>query len=343
MYVEIHNYSCISGCSRLCLFSELLECPASDSTRTPSYHFRISGVIRLVLYTPFSPFHLARIVDSLSKMGFPPDDILGLIYLHVTYEEHIRSIPIDKLHLLRQSRDYVTQNLFRYPVEWIPTLLQDKKVDPSYNDNWAIRWASEVGHTDIVALLLKDERVDPSGDKNEPILLASQFGHTNVVALLLKDKRVDPSPLDNYALRFASENGHADVVTLLLKDERVDPSADDNYAIGMASENGHIDILALLLTDERVDPSGDDNYAIRLASENGHIDVVALLLKDKRVDPSARDDYAIRYASQSGHTDVVALLQLTHSLPAAAHVSASSSAQSLPSNITHLPFQNRPQ
>jgi hypothetical protein len=54
-------------------------------------------------------------------------------------------------------------------------------VDPSAEDNAAIRVASEEGHTEIVRLLLQDPRVDPSADA---IKIASANGYEDIVQLL---------------------------------------------------------------------------------------------------------------------------------------------------------------
>ena len=97
-----------------------------------------------------------------------------------------------------------------------------------------------------------DEGVDPSAQDNRAIRWASYNGHIEVVKLLLTDKRVDPSAQDNFAIRWASGNGHTGVVRLLLTDKRVYPSAGDNLAIKWASENGHTEVVKLLLTDKRV-------------------------------------------------------------------------------------------
>ena len=66
-------------------------------------------------------------------------------------------------------------------------------------------------------MLLEDGRVDPSADDNYAIKGASQNGHVEVVKLLLEDGRADPSANDNYAIRKASKNGHAEVEELLFK------------------------------------------------------------------------------------------------------------------------------
>ena len=109
------------------------------------------------------------------------------------------------------------------------------------------------GNLEFVNLLLKDERVDPSADNNYAIKEASYWGYVEIVKLLLKDKRVDPSAEDNYAIRVASKEGHAEVVKLLLQDKRVNPSADYNDAIREAAIYGLAEVVILLLSDERVD------------------------------------------------------------------------------------------
>ena len=61
------------------------------------------------------------------------------------------------------------------------------RVDPSAEENWAIRCASENGYEAVVKLLLADRDasgrlcVDPSVDNNYPIRMASRNGHVAVV------------------------------------------------------------------------------------------------------------------------------------------------------------------
>jgi len=80
--------------------------------------------------------------------------------------------------------------------------------------------------------------VNPSANHNYAISYASENGHTEVVKVLLADPRVDPSAHDNYAIRVASANGHTDVVkvqTLPFGIAKPDPSALTNFAIRLAS------------------------------------------------------------------------------------------------------------
>jgi len=73
-------------------------------------------------------------------------------------------------------------------------LLSDSRVDPSDNNNEAIKYASENGHSEVVELLLSNSRVDPSDVNNEAIRLTSGNGYLKVVKLLLSDSRT----LSNY-------------------------------------------------------------------------------------------------------------------------------------------------
>jgi surface antigen len=116
-----------------------------------------------------------------------------------------------------------------------------------------VRWAAENGHLAVVERLLQDRRVDPSAGDNYAVRLAAQNGHLAVVQRLLQDERVDPSACNNYAVRLAAMNGHLVVVDRLLQDERVDPSAGDNHAVEWAARYGHLAVVDRLLEDDRVD------------------------------------------------------------------------------------------
>jgi hypothetical protein len=116
-----------------------------------------------------------------------------------------------------------------------------------------VRLAAANGHLAVVERLLQDEGVDPSANDNHALRQAVQNGHLAVIERLLQDKLVDPSARDNDAIQHAANNGHVAVIDRLLQDERVDPSANDNYAVGWAALRGHFAIVERLLEDDRVD------------------------------------------------------------------------------------------
>jgi surface antigen len=188
----------------------------------------------------------------------------------------------------------------------VQRLLQDKRVDPSAKDNWASFRAAANGHVYVVNCLLRDLRVDPS----RALIGYACGGHVDQVEWLLLNDRVDASAEDNDAIRLAAEHGHVAVIDALLRDKRIDPSAGFDYAIRWAAANGHATVVERLLQDARVSPAACDNCSIRWAAANGHCAVVELLLQDKRVDPSANKNYAIRRAARDGHIAVVERLLL---------------------------------
>ena len=83
---------------------------------------------------------------------------------------------------------------------------------PTYED---LIWSIYNDKTECLKLLVHDPRVDPSANNNDAIRCASRNGHKECVRLLLQDSRVDPSARDNDAIRRASKNGNTECVRLL--------------------------------------------------------------------------------------------------------------------------------
>ena len=113
-------------------------------------------------------------------------------------------------------------------------------------------WSARYGHDRVVALLLQDGRVNPSFNDNRAVRKVAKYGCCPVLYLLLQHSLVDPSALNNEAIRCAAERGHVDAVRCLLAHSRVDASASDNLALRKATLGGHESIMLLLLANERV-------------------------------------------------------------------------------------------
>jgi len=77
-----------------------------------------------------------------------------------------------------------------------------------------MEWACKHGHIAVVRKLIDQENADVGARGNYALRYASENGHLEVVRLLL-DKGADVSADDNYALRWASRYGHLEVVRLL--------------------------------------------------------------------------------------------------------------------------------
>jgi len=190
-------------------------------------------------------------------------------------------------------------------VMWALTI---RGVDATAADDWALRWAADSGHAEVVRSLLAREEVNPAARNNAPLHLAARNGHTEIVALLLAREEVNPAARNNAPLHLAARNGHTEIVALLLAREEVNPAAAYNCALCQAAHNGHIEIVELLLARKEVDPAADDNYALRWAAFRGHLEVVRRLLARKEVDPAADDDFALRWAAELDHLEIVKLL-----------------------------------
>ena len=104
---------------------------------------------------------------------------------------------------------------------WLLQECIDAGYDPSSINNWAIKFASEYGYTEIVKLFLSDRRVDPSCENNYPCTIACHNGYIEIVKLLIQDNRVDPSAYENRAIQSASNTEHDEIVKELLSDKRV--------------------------------------------------------------------------------------------------------------------------
>ncbi|KAI8901165.1 ankyrin repeat-containing domain protein [Globomyces pollinis-pini] len=187
-------------------------------------------------------------------------------------------------------------------------MVQNRNVNPSISQNFAIKLSAQIGNFKVLKTLLKDSRVNAGDDDNFAIQAASANGHTSIVELLLQDINVDPSSVNNKAIRHAAENGHVDVVKILISDPRTNPNALNQYAIRLAAANGHTDVVKFLLNDSRVDPSVLNNEAIRKAAENGHLKIVELLLADARTNPSTGTIDALQTALSQNRVDVVYLI-----------------------------------
>jgi ankyrin repeat protein len=192
--------------------------------------------------------------------------------------------------------------------QMVYVFLQDGRIDPSFNQDFAIRVSSQLGFLSIVEMLLNDSRVNPGCKENEAIGNSCSNGFLEITKLLLKHPKVDPSDRKNFALRFASQNGHAEIVKILLQDDRVDPRFYGSHALRVACELGHLEIATRLLRDPRSNPAQRRNYCFRMACRNGHVQIVGLLLQDKRVDPTAYNYQGVKEAIKRNHVDIITLL-----------------------------------
>jgi hypothetical protein len=73
---------------------------------------------------------------------------------------------------------------------WLVEDCIDKGIDPTFSDNWPIRFAAHENNVELLKLLIKDKRTDPSDLGNIAIQWAFFNVSVDTIKFLLKDKRV---------------------------------------------------------------------------------------------------------------------------------------------------------
>lgn len=94
-------------------------------------------------------------------------------------------------------------------------LLSEKKVDIASGDNFAVRWAANGGHNEMLKLLFRHGGVDVNAKDGEALIRAAERGH-HAAAVLLLDHGADVSRQDYKALRLAAGKNDAAMIAHLL-------------------------------------------------------------------------------------------------------------------------------
>eukprot|EP01118_Nematostelium_gracile_P010026 TRINITY_DN3410_c0_g1_i1.p1 TRINITY_DN3410_c0_g1~~TRINITY_DN3410_c0_g1_i1.p1 ORF type:complete len:230 (-),score=54.45 TRINITY_DN3410_c0_g1_i1:32-721(-) len=175
----------------------------------------------------------------------------------------------------------------------------DRLFDPNACD--ALRKMMKLEKTFVLLKLLDDKRIDPSASNNYAIVWAVRNRNLEFMKKLLQDKRVDPTARNNMAIQEACKYGFADVVDRLLQDDRVDPNADT--AVHLQKKNVED------LPREMSQLAMFQNNCLEVACQRGHLDVVDRLLNDKRIDPSSSRCRSLYIARDRGYSQIVERLQ----------------------------------
>jgi hypothetical protein len=144
-------------------------------------------------------------------------------------------------------------------------------------------WISVIKSNDLEAIRISLTFTDPRIADNFAICWAAEFGHLDLLNLLLNDPRVDPSVENNYAFIDAVDNGHVAIVDRLLKDPRIDPSVDDHIGFCIAVQLGYYELVKLLLASPRIVLNAQTiEFAKRISKEKGYSAICSLFKKDTR-------------------------------------------------------------
>jgi ankyrin repeat protein len=185
----------------------------------------------------------------------------------------------------------------------LEVLLRDSRLDPSR----VLLTAISFHCVKNVQLLLNDKRIDPSLDDQAALVTACENGNLEIVHLLLKDPRVDPSDSKSKCLHYACLSDQLEVVKVLLKDKRVQPCYKNVHAA--IKRNDNFDLTVLLLQDSRL-VIAQKNYLslFNLACSCGNLKIVQFFLKDPRISQHLHQEKFLRNAVISGCSSVALLL-----------------------------------
>ena len=131
---------------------------------------------------------------------------------------------------------------------------------------------------------------------------ASEHGNTDLVKLLLQ-AGADVHAYADGALRNATLYIRPETVRVLLQ-AGADVHVDNDKALHVASSNGYIECVRLLL-QAGADVHALDDRALCVAAYFGHTECVRLLLQAG----AARNDRALRLSSERGHSECTRLLK----------------------------------
>ena len=92
-------------------------------------------------------------------------------------------------------------------LELLNILLEDLRVSFNYDHKCrTFPLVCHHGYIEIIKRLLQDPRIDPSLDDNEAIKYAYEADKQDIVDLLLKDPRVNPNEVESYEELFKNDN-----------------------------------------------------------------------------------------------------------------------------------------
>ncbi len=205
----------------------------------------------------------------------------------------------------------------------VKILINDKKVNPKANNNYAITRASEYGHLSVVKLLLKVPNINPTEalkkafqnkhfkitkilfthpkilNNVQTLVLAAKSGNIKAVKFLIT-KNIN-TDIKIKALIGACEYGHTTIVSILCK--LVIPNSKITIILlYKAIYYKYYNIVMLLL---KITNLKADTKAIFIAATKGHILIMKILLESNK---NNQYDNAIYEASKRNHPECLKLL-----------------------------------
>jgi hypothetical protein len=123
-----------------------------------------------------------------------------------------------KFHKVLNDKAILTNACFSKNFELVKLLIEKYCFIPNIKD---LQCALSSRNMNTIEFILNDKRVDPSEDNNKVIALAAKYGFLKFVKILLNDNRVDPSDNKNKAILAAHSKQEKAIVKLLWDNKKV--------------------------------------------------------------------------------------------------------------------------
>jgi len=196
-----------------------------------------------------------------------------------------------KLLLIKDERVYSTINKQAFFINSIKSnnselssfLLSCKNFNPSYQNNKALRKATEIGDLSIVEKLMSYDSVlplDKGLEDRSAFESAIYYFKDSILDLFISSNKAKLSIEHNYLLSFACERKNLYAFKLLLKIQSISPAFNNNHCLHIAAYLGQIDFVRLLLLDERIHLQKSNKSDILDTLKDGLFDLIQLLSLD---------------------------------------------------------------
>ncbi|CAK7994494.1 Hypothetical protein POVR1_LOCUS18 [uncultured virus] len=223
------------------------------------------------------------------------DDDISMTSKNIFLETYLNHGPIGLSQLLLTADPSINQDEAlglaseNGDLQMVRILINDPRVNPGNNDNYALRNAIHVGNLGVVNELLTVPTVDPT----KGIEIAHDLGLTELLEILLLDARSDPYivwkyrgrnldqlPATSEVLRSAIEENDTEAAKQLLARDDVIPD-DSMLIVAIQKENNKL--VELLLARNEISPSCNENLAVTMAQDLGFPQILRLLLESERL------------------------------------------------------------
>jgi len=226
------------------------------------------------LFTDVELITMLNVSSTLIESIIQNDKYESFHYLCTRYENQIK----DKIDHTRMMKQLIH---FSAPCIYVTTFISMfcKNNVRFHNELALLECATKNTPTSLTIMreLLSKTDVDVHFNNDQALKLATENGYYPAVCLLIEEGGANIYNSNNYALRIAASRGYLDIVKYLVS-KGADVAANNNFAVSHSAGKGFLDVVTFLV-EHGADISVEYHQPFRWACENGHINVVKYLME----------------------------------------------------------------